>query len=385
MIRFSTNFPCGNGQLIYCDMTNGIQEIAFRAKTKFKEPQPNWFFFRVSDLSSDSLRFVFANAEQCLDDFGVIGWKENKPVFKVPGGEWQRVPQVEVEMLPNRCYKVWFDVHVQSNEVEVAYCYPYGWKQLQDTLRECVGLQSDIIGYSHNGRPILRVSTGYGDESRTKKSIYLVARQHAAEVSGAWITDGIMRFLNSTEGQALTKDQIWWLVPIIDPDGVEEGAYGKDQIIGDFNRSWGAPFPNRVELHAVQHDMDHLAEFSTPGLFLDMHSPGNDRHGIELLLKEDMNSREMSVAEYFCTSYNQFLKEAQMQEAVIKHTSSAHNTSAKTGMMGSVYAATRAGIPAVTLETSCWGPLGTDQTYTLEDYHRMGELIVRAVAKTLSK
>jgi len=48
-----------------------------------------------------------------------------------------------------------------------------------------------------------------------------------------------------------------------------------------------------------------------------------------------------------------------------------------------VYASSRAGVPAITVETSCWGPRGSVSTYSVADYHKMGECMVKAVVKAL--
>lgn len=384
MITMRTDFPCGNGFLIDAHYTADGQYVKYRAETKYNEPQPNWFYFQLSGLKGEVIHFEFANAEQCLDDYGVKGWSDNHPVYRAVNGEWKRIFNVSVEMTERRVHLVTFDVPVEGESMEFAYCFPYSLAQMEETLAECPGLEKTVIGYTTKGREMYRISTNFGDEERSKRGVYVIARQHAAEVSGAWIVDGMMRFLNSEEGRKVTAHQMWWLVPMIDPDAALEGAYGKDQYLGDFNRSWGKPFPRRVELHAIIHDMDRWSEYARPGFFLDMHSPGNDRHGIEMLMKGEMSEEQIEVAKAFNERYNYYLQENNMQQAVIKLTAAGtHNTSSQSGMFGSVYAATKVDTPSTTVETSCWGPLNEAKTYTIDDYHKMGELMVRAMADTI--
>lgn len=381
MIKLYSDFPCGNGALISCIDQEDGPFVKFRAETKYYEPQPNWFYFRLSNLKGTVVHLELANAEQCLDDGGVQGWEKNHPVYRAVGAEWKRVDQVKVTFTPERCYRVTFDVPIEANEMEFAYCYPYDTACLKKTLSECAALHSTVIGYSSKGRELLRVSNNFGDSQKTKKGIYVVARQHAAEVGGAWVTDGILRFLNSAEGQQLTSHQMWWIIPIIDPDGVEEGAYGKDQVMGDFNRAWGTPFPKRVELHAVIHDMEHWSAFSTPGFFLDMHSPGNDKHGIKLLLRCEMTQEQQALADLYVERYSYYLEKNGIQRTAFRYnTPGKGNTSSQTGMMGALYASQIVKTASATVETSCWGPNGETTTYNISDYHMMGECIVRAMA-----
>ena len=381
MIELYSDFQCGNGALISCEETENGQYVKFRAETKYYEPQPNWFYFRLTGLKGAMTRLELANAQQCLDDCGVQGWQDNHPVYRIPGADWKRVEKVTVTFTAERCYKVTFDVPVECSEMEFAYCYPYDTACLKNTLDECKSLHSTVIGYTAKGRELLRISNSFGDSEKTKKGIYVVARQHAAEVGGAWVTDGMLRFLNSPEGQMLTAHQMWWIIPTIDPDGMEEGAYGKDQVMGDFNRSWGKPFPKRVELHAVIHDMEHWSAFSTPGYFLDMHSPGNDKHGIILMLKREMSQEQQTLANLFVERYNYYLETHGMQRTYSHYNvPGKSDTSSQTGMLASLYAPLIANVACTTVETSCWGPKEEETTYTISDYHAMGECIVRALA-----
>ncbi len=384
MVKLYSDFQCGNGALISCEEREDGQYVKFRAETKYYEPQPNWFYFWLTGLKGMVTRLELANAQQCLDDCSVQGWQDNHPVYRTIGAEWKRVEKVTVTFAPERCYKVTFDVPVESSEMEFAYCYPYDTVCLKNTLNECTSLYSTVIGYSAKGRELLRISNNFGDPEKTKKGIYVIARQHAAEVGGAWVTDGMLHFLNSPEGQSLTAHQMWWIIPMIDPDGAEEGAYGKDQIMGDFNRSWGKSFPKRVELHAVIHDMEHWSVFSEPGFFLDMHSPGNDKHGIIMLLKREMTQEQQNLANLFVERNNYYLEKRGMQCAISRYNVLGKtNTSSQTGMRASLYAPQVARVACATVETSCWGPKEEEKTYSISDYHTMGECIVRALADVI--
>lgn len=382
MITMQTNFPGGNGKMLSAEYTQHGQEIVFLAETKIKEPQPCWFYFRLEGLRGQNTRLYLANAAQCLDQLGPQGWGTNHPVYRLPNGQWIRVSQVQCVLDETCCYRVWFDVPVQASIMEIAFCYPYQVSQLQQTLVECKTLNHAVIGYSYLGRPMTRVWNQIGNLEKEGKGIYVIARQHASEVTGAWIMDGILRYLSSKEGQSLTKDQIWWMMPITDVDGVEDGCYGKDQIWGDFNRSWYVDFPNRVELHAIEHDIDLWSERCQPAFFLDLHAPAHEERGQYFTMQTDIPRMYERKIQRIAARYNECLMEAGLEASRYVYSPAGYNSSAKQGLMSWKYIRDVLGIPAVTLETTYQGP-SAGGFYNIEDYQKMGGCIARAIAEMI--
>lgn len=382
MIKMRTDFPGGNGQLLAANANGELVDVVFRAETKWREPQANWFYFTLDGLTGKTIRLHLANAEQCLDDFGVQDWTLNHPVYRAEGKEWQRIQKTQCIMNDMRCYDVFFDAPILGETMQFAFCYPYQVSDLTATLDECPRLPHTVIGYSALGRPIIRVSTNVGDESKEKKGVYIIARQHAGEVGGSWMLDGMLRFLNSDEGMEMTKNQMWWIVPTMDVDGIEEGCYGKDQVWEDFNHSWAAPFPKHVEIHAVEHDMDHWRDYCTPALFVDVHSPGNDVRGHIFNIHMEMGKTHLDMVDTITDAYNDCLAECHYENSVNHYKFNKVNTSASKGILSWDYATNHYNIPSIVSELSYQGPNGGG-TYSLEDYRIMGKCFAMAIAQSI--
>ena len=105
----------------------------------------------------------------------------------------------------------------------------------------------DTIGVSQGGRPLLRLSNDYGRPKGERPGVFLMARQHSGEVSGAWVLDGVLRrFAELGEAAPLV-----WAIPLANIDSVEQGDYGKDNFPYDMNRAWGK-LPMRHETLVLQ-------------------------------------------------------------------------------------------------------------------------------------
>jgi hypothetical protein len=102
----------------------------------------------------------------------------------------------------------------------------------------------------------------------------IVARQHAGEVPGSYVLEGILEgVLEETEaGSWCRKNLVFLVVPFVDLDGVAEGRYGKDRPPRDFNRDWCSK-PVHPEIRALLPAIDEAARRWPYALFLDLHAP----------------------------------------------------------------------------------------------------------------
>ena len=354
-------------------------EIEFIAESKANEPQPLWFHFQLFDLTGGKVRLRLANSSQCLG--GLNEWSGNRPVFRFEGGEWARAERVENGWTAGHCLETWFEVPLAGERMEFAFCYPYTEAQLLKTARECPAFQVETIGYSNHGRPIRRIYNAPGDEARSRPGIYIIARQHSGETTGTWEIDGMLRYLSSPEGAEALHAFAWWFVPLVDIDGVEEGFYGKDQIYNDLNRAWHPNFPRRVELCAVQRDMNRWSQFTAARLMLDMHAPGHGERESYFVIGADTTDDFREEMRAVWQRMNAHLDARSMQRAIFRENKPGTNTSAQTGLTSAQYAHSR-GVNGCTFECTYQGERD-GRTYTIEDYRHLGESMVKAVAETI--
>lgn len=370
-MRFLTDFPGGNGKLVSARERDWGWEIVFLAESKAYEPMPLWFYFRLEDLTGTKVRLRLANAEQCLGNNEA--WTENRPVARTGGG-WFRISSVERIPTRLRVPETWFEVPLEGSRLEFAFCFPYQLSELDAPAFPA--FERAVIGCTSLGRPILRLSSDPGREG--KPGFYFLARQHAGEVTGSWVMDGMLRWLSGPEGARARDAFTWWFVPMADLDGVEEGYYGKDQVWHDLNRAWAPFFAGRTELVAIQNDLRTFARCADAKLMLDLHSPGhNEREGYFVIPAEITDSRREELRR-LCAAANRFLAAEGMQAIRFLEKEAGSNTSSQSGMSSSDFVWSL-GMNGCSVETSYQGEHDPGRFYVPEDYRRLGSALVRAL------
>jgi hypothetical protein len=245
--------------------------VSFAAR-RHTSPRPLWFSFCLLDARAPAVRCDLRNADQCLG--ARAGWRTARPVFSADGHTWQRVARTEyVEETPDSGY-FRFVVPIVGPRTYVAYCYPYTTAALSALLASVPrrpDLRAGDLCLSAEGRtvPYLR----YGDHEAPNASVWVMARQHAGESPASYTMEGLIRFLSGDDpaaGEALAGTA-FHLVPMVDPDGVFHGRYGKDEEPIDYNRDWRG-HPVRPEVHALVRAMRAAHERHPLGLVLDLHA-----------------------------------------------------------------------------------------------------------------
>lgn len=380
MISFTSDIACGNGKLISYELKEDYEQITFIAESKLYEPAPIWFHFQVDGLSGGDVRFVIGNAHQFLRDDPDAGTiTGDYPVFREPGGKWKRTPHCDYCVSCDGVPVSWFTIPKCPKTVEVAFCYPYSTAELDETMSEIKAFTKSLIGFSTKGRELYRYSAGSMTGEKLP-SVYVTCRQHAAEVGGAWVLDGFLRYFGSEEGRASLQKMNIWVVPMVDIDGVTEGCYGKDQFLGDMNRSWAWPFPLRTEISAVIQDVMRWSEQCVPKFYIDFHSPA---HEVRDMLFNIHSEKYSGVLLDFMEKTNKILikkgKEPFKANIVTK------------GYVGSSqgyrytsyeFFQNKLDVPTALIEASYEGT-SDGRIFEIDDYRQYGESLARALADAI--
>lgn len=383
-MRFTTDFPGGNGVPVRTEKTAYGWDVDFRAETKGREPMPLWFDFRLYGLTGERVRLRLCNAGQCLGD--ADGWTRNRPVYRTAeDGPWLRAASCENRMGPRDIRSTVFEVPLHGADfLEFAFCYPYTRDTLEQTLRDCGGtFAADVIGYSAQGRPLLRLSDTGVPPERERRCIFVIARQHAGETTGSWMADGMLRYLASEEGTALRRRIDWRFVPIVDTDGTEQGFYGKDQFYGDLNRAWAPWFAKRTELTALQPDILRCIRERKMLLLLDLHAPGHDERDTYFVIPGDVEPgfrgslRRLWQADVCETEARGF------QPPYFNEKPVGTNTSSQAGWSADKFVRSN-GIPACSFECTYQGER-SGRDYTVKDYQTLGACLARAAGEWAEK
>ena len=247
-----------------------------------------WFYFGMENIEVNEYpvtRLILKNINTMLGS--------NKgnflPVYRYSGGSWQRLPEARKLLRDDGYISLYWDVESPESLLEIAFCYPYGEKELNALLKDTGNYwQQNEIGVSAAGRPYYRLSNNFGSATERPFGFYLIARQHAMETSGAWVLDGILRHLAELDAAIPV-----WVIPFANLDGIIEGDYGKDPFPRDINRAWGPNAMMRHETKTISCDLDEWRQrVGKHSIICDLHSPGADEENLYVFMSKDIQQEE---------------------------------------------------------------------------------------------
>jgi predicted deacylase len=235
-----------------------------------------WWRFRVRGAAGRRLWFHLTNVMEIL---GGGELDQAVPVMREAGGAWRRLDGKFCRKLgPRGPFE--FAADFRADDVELAWCYPYGLRELAGFLaalprRERKLLRVSRIGTTAEGRALPMIGVGASSRRRARPAIWLTARNHAGEVAGSHAIEGLLRALTGASPAArwLRENCVVHAVPFVDLDSVVEGRYGKDHVPRDHNRDWSAGTV-RPETAAVIRAIGRSRRAESPAVFIDLHCPG---------------------------------------------------------------------------------------------------------------
>ncbi len=147
----------------------------------------------------------------------------------------------------------------------------WAWIQGLDALPY---VQHEQIGESREGRPVRLMKIGESDDS---KMIFVLSRQHPPEVTGYLAMISFVETLAGTSelAQAFRGEYNAYVVPMANPDGVDNGQWRHSLAGIDLNRDWKNV--NQPEIQAIQEYMGGKLENGGKVYFgVDFHSTWED-------------------------------------------------------------------------------------------------------------
>ena len=232
-----------------------------------------WTYFKVTGVLDQEVTFNITNADEVpfLSDTA----HESQIVYSYDSDDWYRMID---HSYAAGTYT--FTHTFTSPEVQIATFFPFSYEEMHDyvdMVNNSPWATEMVLGSSHQGRDIdLLTITNTTIPPVNKKVIYIIGRQHAAEVSSSHMIKGMVDFLVSdhVDAAGFRDDYVWCVVPMVNPDGVYLGNSRATSQGNDANRDWGNT--DTVEINVVR---SHIGlTNSTDGiyLFIDWHSQMND-------------------------------------------------------------------------------------------------------------
>ncbi len=143
-----------------------------------------------------------------------------------------------------------------------------------DMLDEREFVSQEDIGMSRQGRPIRMVTMG---NPEAKQALMIISRQHPPEVTGFLAMKSFIETIaGSSEQSAAFRDQFMiYVVPLMNPDGVDNGHWRHNFGGIDLNRDWEAF--NQPETSAVSEFLVQKQKEGIDFVFgVDFHSTWDD-------------------------------------------------------------------------------------------------------------
>lgn len=215
-VRFTSNFESGALGRVVSDKDS----IIYRKIVIESKPDPvdrceprnqrssRWFYFKMSKLRGDSIVMTIKGSDPL------------RAMYSYDNVSFSRFSEDEF-------YKSVLHKRFDADSVYIAYFTPYTYQHLQKKIdrwsRENV-VKVDTIGYSYKGIPIqmLRI-TDPNVSDDDKKGLWIQSRVHPSETPSSFVMEGVIeRLLNDNERELLKKT-IFYIVPMINPDGVVRG------------------------------------------------------------------------------------------------------------------------------------------------------------------
>ena len=143
-----------------------------------------------------------------------------------------------------------------------------------DQLDDLPYVSSTSIGQSREGRPIQSLRIGAGND---QKMLMVISRQHPPEVTGYLAMKAFIETICSEEevAKVFRKTYTTYVVPLANPDGVDNGHWRHSSAGIDLNRDWMNV--NQPEVAAIQQFMKDKSAAGGKFYFaVDFHSTWED-------------------------------------------------------------------------------------------------------------
>ena len=236
-MHITANFDAGNIDVISLEDKKDIQ-LAIRPDVG--EEFFQWFNFRLSGEIGEQyvLNIVNAGAASYLE-----GWENYQAVASYDREYWFRLPT------SYKGGKLTIVAELECDTIQIAYFAPYSYERHQDLL---AAVQTHpLVSVEHLGETLdkrdltlVKIADGDSSSDKSKRNIWITARQHPGETMAEWLVEGLLYSLldsdNATAKLLLEKANVY-IVPNMNPDGSVRGHLRTNAVGTNLNREWLNP------------------------------------------------------------------------------------------------------------------------------------------------
>ncbi|TAM78695.1 MAG: hypothetical protein EPN47_20110 [Acidobacteria bacterium] len=279
-MTFTTDFEGGSlGKVVRVTDTYTRCILLGEVDQLGRNRQVSWYYFRIDGAPDSELTIDFTDlaGEYNFRPGNHAITPETPPVYSYDGQRWMHVAKEDWHAFEG---SMRLRIKPAHSRLWIAHVAPYTNRRLAQLLQEikgAPGLEYQVIGKSVQDRdiPMLTI-TDRGNESKEKKVVWLMFRQHAWEAGSSWVGEGSIRFLLSSDPIAarIRKKAIFKVLPLQDPDGLFRGGVRFNAYGYDLNRNWDANDPAKMpEIAAARNAILNWADHGGRiDFFLSLHN-----------------------------------------------------------------------------------------------------------------
>ena len=236
-MHITANFDAGNIDVISLEDKKDIQ-LAIRPDVG--EEFFQWFNFRLSGEIGEQyvLNIVNAGAASYLE-----GWENYQAVASYDREYWFRLPT------SYKGGKLTIVAELECDTIQIAYFAPYSYERHQDLL---AAVQTHpLVSVEHLGETLdkrdltlVKIADGDSSSDKSKRNIWITARQHPGETMAEWLVEGLLYSLldsDNATAKLLLEKANFYIVPNMNPDGSVRGHLRTNAVGTNLNREWLNP------------------------------------------------------------------------------------------------------------------------------------------------
>lgn len=206
-----------------------------------------WYSFK---MHSDSPATVN------LQLFYKHGKHRYRPKLSRDGKQWKRIDSSDIRADTSGTATLTLDLNenplwISAQEL-LTYQDMVAW---MDSIGTATRTRLDTVGYSHQQRPVIKMTIGNASPDRNQGVLVITGRQHPPEVTGGLASRAFIEALAADTELAknFRKEFEIWAYPLVNPDGVAGGHWRHNGAGIDLNRDW-ENF-NQPETRAIRDDL----------------------------------------------------------------------------------------------------------------------------------
>ncbi len=234
-MQISQDFDAGNIEVV---SMSGPENIQLKIRSDNQSEFYQWFYFRLTGAKDQPCKLSILNASGAAYP---PGFENYKIVYSYDRVNWLRHPTE----LTDGCLTV--DFTPEHDSVFFAYFAPYSMERHLDLVARAQlasHCQQSTLGKTLDGQDLDLLVFSNGKSSNTKKTCWIIARQHPGETMAEWWMEGCIEQLLDTSStltaELLERCDIY-LVPNMNPDGSRRGHLRTNAAGKNLNREWIEP------------------------------------------------------------------------------------------------------------------------------------------------